>query len=127
MVAIGITILSAKQALSSAERKIAEIDRRIQAVGERKARKDGAGKRKARQGRHPQNHARRHEGAVWELKSRKRPPGQPHAQRCHRDRELSPGAGQNPDAADGRHLPNSDHWLEHTSKFHSEPNREITP
>jgi ATPase subunit of ABC transporter with duplicated ATPase domains len=36
--------------LTTAERKIAEVDRKIQAVAERKARKDGAGKRKAARG-----------------------------------------------------------------------------
>ena len=37
----------AEHDLSTAERKVAEIDRKIQAVAEKKARKDGAGKRKA--------------------------------------------------------------------------------
>lgn len=36
--------------LASAERKVAEIDRKLQAVAEKKARKDGAGKRKAAKG-----------------------------------------------------------------------------
>ncbi|WP_240229677.1 ABC-F family ATP-binding cassette domain-containing protein [Devosia lacusdianchii] len=45
-----LELAAAEHDLSSAERKVAEIDRKIQAVAERKARKDGAGKRKAAKG-----------------------------------------------------------------------------
>ncbi|HEY0032040.1 MAG TPA: ABC-F family ATP-binding cassette domain-containing protein [Devosia sp.] len=45
-----VELAAAEHDLSTAERRIAEIDRKIQAVAERKARKDGAGKRKAARG-----------------------------------------------------------------------------
>lgn len=45
-----LELAAAEHGLSTAERKVAEIDRKIQAVAERKARKDGAGKRKAARG-----------------------------------------------------------------------------
>jgi ATPase subunit of ABC transporter with duplicated ATPase domains len=45
-----LELAAAEHDLSTAERKIAEVDRKIQAVAERKARKDGAGKRKAARG-----------------------------------------------------------------------------
>lgn len=45
-----LELAAAEHDLSSAERRVAEIDRKIQAVAERKARKDGAGRRKAAKG-----------------------------------------------------------------------------
>jgi len=45
-----LELAAAEHDLSTAERRIAEIDRKVQAVAERKARKDGAGKRKAAKG-----------------------------------------------------------------------------
>lgn len=48
-----LELASAEHDLGTAERKIAEIDRKIQAVAEKKARKDGAGKRKATKGGTP--------------------------------------------------------------------------
>ena len=45
-----LELAAAEHELSTAERKVAEIDRKIQAVAEKKARKDGAGKRKAAKG-----------------------------------------------------------------------------
>ena len=45
-----LELASAEHELNTAERKVAEIDRKIQAVAEKKARKDGAGKRKAARG-----------------------------------------------------------------------------
>lgn len=45
-----LELAAAEHELSTAERKVAEIDRKIQAVAEKKARKDGAGKRKAARG-----------------------------------------------------------------------------
>ncbi len=45
-----LELAAAEHELSTAERRIAEIDRKIQAVAEKKARKDGAGKRKAAKG-----------------------------------------------------------------------------
>lgn len=45
-----LELAAAEHQLASAERKMAEVDRKIQAVAERKARKDGAGKRKAAKG-----------------------------------------------------------------------------
>jgi ATPase subunit of ABC transporter with duplicated ATPase domains len=45
-----LELASAEHELATAERKVAEIDRKIQAVAEKKARKDGAGKRKAARG-----------------------------------------------------------------------------
>lgn len=45
-----LELANAEHDLASAERKVAEIDRKIQAVADRKARKDGAGKRKAAKG-----------------------------------------------------------------------------
>lgn len=45
-----LELAAAEHELNSAERKVAEIDRKLQAVAEKKARKDGAGKRKAAKG-----------------------------------------------------------------------------
>ena len=45
-----LELAAAEHELSTAERRVAEIDRKIQAVAEKKARKDGAGKRKAARG-----------------------------------------------------------------------------
>jgi ATPase subunit of ABC transporter with duplicated ATPase domains len=45
-----LELAAAEHELNTAERKVAEIDRKIQAVAEKKARKDGAGKRKAAKG-----------------------------------------------------------------------------
>jgi ATPase subunit of ABC transporter with duplicated ATPase domains len=45
-----LELAAAEHDLSTAERRIAEVDRKVQAVAERKARKDGAGKRKAARG-----------------------------------------------------------------------------
>ncbi|WP_108396465.1 ABC-F family ATP-binding cassette domain-containing protein [Devosia submarina] len=45
-----LELAAAEHDLSTAERRVAEIDRKIQAVAERKAHKDSAGKRKARRG-----------------------------------------------------------------------------
>ncbi|MGB3338616.1 MAG: ABC-F family ATP-binding cassette domain-containing protein [Devosia sp.] len=45
-----LELAAAENELNSAERKVAAIDRKIQAVAEKKARKDGAGKRKAAKG-----------------------------------------------------------------------------
>ena len=45
-----LELAAAEHELNTAERRVAEIDRKIQAVAERKARKDGAGKRKAAKG-----------------------------------------------------------------------------
>jgi len=45
-----LELASAEHELDTATRKVAEIDRKIQAVAEKKARKDGAGKRKAAKG-----------------------------------------------------------------------------
>jgi ATPase subunit of ABC transporter with duplicated ATPase domains len=45
-----LELAAAEHELGTAERRIAEIDRKIQAVAEKKARKDGAGKRKAAKG-----------------------------------------------------------------------------
>jgi ATPase subunit of ABC transporter with duplicated ATPase domains len=45
-----LELAAAEHDLSSAERKAAEVDRKVQAMAERKARKDGAGKRKAAKG-----------------------------------------------------------------------------
>ncbi|MGV8833067.1 MAG: ABC-F family ATP-binding cassette domain-containing protein [Devosia sp.] len=45
-----LELAAAAQNLSTAERKVAEIDRKIQHTAEKKARKDGAGKRKAARG-----------------------------------------------------------------------------
>ena len=45
-----LELAAAEHDLTTAERKVAEIDRKIQAVAEKKARKDGAGKRKAARG-----------------------------------------------------------------------------
>jgi ATPase subunit of ABC transporter with duplicated ATPase domains len=45
-----IELAAAEHDLSTAERRIAEVDRKVQSVAERKARKDGAGKRKAAKG-----------------------------------------------------------------------------
>ena len=45
-----LELAAAEHELNTAERKVAEIDRKIQAVAEKKARKDGAGKRKAARG-----------------------------------------------------------------------------
>ncbi|MFN4211135.1 MAG: ABC-F family ATP-binding cassette domain-containing protein [Devosia sp.] len=43
-------LAAAEHDLGHAERKVSELDRKLQAVAERKARKDGAGKRKAAKG-----------------------------------------------------------------------------
>ncbi len=45
-----LELAAAEHELGTAERRVAEIDRKIQAVAEKKARKDGAGKRKAARG-----------------------------------------------------------------------------
>ncbi len=45
-----LELAAAEHELGTAERRVAEIDRKIQAVAEKKARKDGAGKRKATKG-----------------------------------------------------------------------------
>tara|TARA_R110002020_G_scaffold40457_5_gene119575 strand:- start:628 stop:2232 length:1605 start_codon:yes stop_codon:yes gene_type:complete len=45
-----LELAAAQHALASSERKVAEIDRKIQNVAEKKARKDSAGKRKAAKG-----------------------------------------------------------------------------
>lgn len=45
-----LELAAAEHELGTAERRVAEIDRKIQAVAEKKARKDGAGKRKAAKG-----------------------------------------------------------------------------
>ncbi|QQR34670.1 ABC-F family ATP-binding cassette domain-containing protein [Devosia oryziradicis] len=45
-----LELAAAEHELSTAERRVVEIDRKIQAVAEKKARKDGAGKRKAARG-----------------------------------------------------------------------------
>lgn len=45
-----LELAAAEHDLTTAERKVAEIDRKIQAVAEKKARKDSAGKRKAARG-----------------------------------------------------------------------------
>jgi ATPase subunit of ABC transporter with duplicated ATPase domains len=45
-----LELSAAEHELTTAERRVAEIDRKIQAVAEKKARKDGAGKRKAAKG-----------------------------------------------------------------------------
>lgn len=45
-----LELAAAEHDLASSERKIAEIDRKLEAVAEKKARKDGAGKRKAAKG-----------------------------------------------------------------------------
>lgn len=45
-----LELTAAEHELNAAERKVAEIDRKLQAVAEKKARKDGAGKRKAARG-----------------------------------------------------------------------------
>ncbi|WP_316355105.1 ABC-F family ATP-binding cassette domain-containing protein [Devosia sp.] len=45
-----LELAAAEHELGTAERKVADIDRKIQAVAEKKARKDGAGKRKAAKG-----------------------------------------------------------------------------
>lgn len=45
-----LELASAEHELVTSERRVAEIDRKIQAVAEKKARKDGAGKRKAARG-----------------------------------------------------------------------------
>jgi ATPase subunit of ABC transporter with duplicated ATPase domains len=45
-----LDLAAAEHELNSAERRVAEIDRKLQALAERKARKDGAGKRKAAKG-----------------------------------------------------------------------------
>ncbi|WP_137152413.1 ABC-F family ATP-binding cassette domain-containing protein [Devosia sp. FKR38] len=48
-----LELAAAEQTLASSERRVAEIDRKIQAVTEKKARKDGAGKRKGAKGGTP--------------------------------------------------------------------------
>jgi ATPase subunit of ABC transporter with duplicated ATPase domains len=45
-----LELTAAEHELGTAERRVADIDRKIQAVAEKKARKDGAGKRKAARG-----------------------------------------------------------------------------
>ena len=45
-----LELASAEHDLATSERKLVEIDRKLQAVAEKKARKDGAGKRKAAKG-----------------------------------------------------------------------------
>ena len=45
-----LDLAAAEHDLATSERKVAEIDRKLQAVAEKKARKDGAGKRKAARG-----------------------------------------------------------------------------
>jgi len=45
-----LELAAAEHDLATSERKVAEIDRKLQAVAEKKARKDGAGKRKAARG-----------------------------------------------------------------------------
>ena len=45
-----LELAAAEHELNTAERKVAEIDRKIQAVAEKKARKDSAGRRKAAKG-----------------------------------------------------------------------------
>jgi ATPase subunit of ABC transporter with duplicated ATPase domains len=45
-----LELASAEHDLATSERKVADIDRKLQAVAEKKARKDGAGKRKAAKG-----------------------------------------------------------------------------
>ncbi|MBU1306009.1 MAG: ATP-binding cassette domain-containing protein, partial [Alphaproteobacteria bacterium] len=48
-----LELASAEHTLASTQRRVAEIDRKIQAVSEKKARKDGAGKRKGAKGGTP--------------------------------------------------------------------------
>lgn len=48
-----LELASVQHQLATAERKVAEIDRKIQAVSEKKARKDGAGKRRGARGGTP--------------------------------------------------------------------------